>query len=147
MLQLGHADKVTGLVSTVDGVTTFTASEDSTIRVWSGREKSLLRVLTGHSVGVTALALSRDDRWLVSGCGRGTVLVHDLKRDFEPKGPQDHRIRSEWPRSPSYPTASILYRWIVTATVSSGTPERTFAGANSFAGGKHLPRSGLRRQA
>ena len=85
VLQLGHADKVTGLVSTVDGGTTITASEDSTIRVWSGREKSLLRVLTGHSVGVTALALSRDDRWLISGGGRGTVLVHDLKRDFEPK--------------------------------------------------------------
>ncbi len=95
VLQLGHADKVTGLVSTVDGVTTFTASEDSTIRVWSGREKSLLRVLTGHSVGVTALALSRDDRWLVSGGGRGTVLVHDLKRDFEPKEPArpPHKIR------------------------------------------------------
>jgi len=87
VLQVGHADKVTGLVSTVDGGTTFSASEDSTIRVWSGREKSLLRVLTGHSVGVTALALTRDDRWLISGGGRGTVLVHDLKRDFASKEP------------------------------------------------------------
>jgi WD40 repeat protein/uncharacterized caspase-like protein len=85
VLQLGHADKVTGLVSTVDGGTTITASEDSTIRVWSGRERSLLRVLTGHSVGVTAMALSRDDQWLISGGGRGTVLVHDLKRDFASK--------------------------------------------------------------
>ena len=95
VLQLGHADKVTGLVSTVDGATTITASEDSTIRVWSGREKSLLRVLTGHSVGVTVLALSRDDRWLISGGGRGTVLVHDLKRDFASKEPPrpPHAIR------------------------------------------------------
>ena len=83
VLQVGHADRVHEIVSTPDSRTLLTASQDSTIRVWSPGEKSLLRVLTGHAVGVTAMALSGDGRWLVSGGGRGEVLIHDLSRDFE----------------------------------------------------------------
>ena len=81
VLQVGHADKVTGLVSPADSRLLISASMDSTLRVWSLRKRSLLRVLTGQMVGATALALSGNDRWLISGGGRGAVLVHDLN-DF-----------------------------------------------------------------
>ena len=81
VLQVGHADKITGLVSSADGRLLISASMDSTLRVWSPRKRSLLRVLTGQMVGATALALSGNDRWLISGGGRGAVLVHDLQ-DF-----------------------------------------------------------------
>ena len=92
VLQVGHADRVHEIISTPDSRTLLTASQDSTIRAWSPGEKSLLRVLTGHAVGVTAMALSGDGRWLVSGGGRGEVLIHDLSRDFarQPVARQPH---------------------------------------------------------
>jgi WD40 repeat protein len=85
VLQVGHADRISDLVSTPDGRLVLTASQDSTIRVWSTAQNALLRVLTGHSVGTTALRMSDDSRWLISGGGRGEVLVHDLARDFARK--------------------------------------------------------------
>src|SRR5262249_31699349 len=85
VLQVGHADKLTAPVSPADGPRIATASMDSTVRVWSAPDRSLLRVLTGQAVGVTALALTRNDRWLISGGGRGAVLVYDRERDLAPK--------------------------------------------------------------
>ncbi len=74
----------------------ISASMDSTLRVWSLPEKALVRVLTGHWVGVTALGLSRNGRWLISGGGRARVLVHDLSQDFALKQvirqPHDSRV-------------------------------------------------------
>ena len=96
ILQVGHADKITGIVSSSDGRTMISASMDSTLRAWSIEQKALTRVLTGHWVGVTALGLSRDGRWLISGGGRSHVLVHDLTQDFAVKQvlrqPHDGRI-------------------------------------------------------
>jgi WD40 repeat protein/uncharacterized caspase-like protein len=84
VLQVGHADKLTALVAPADGRLVLSASMDSTVRVWSTpeRARSLLRVLPGQTVGVTALALSRDEKWLISGGGRGSVLVYDRDHDF-----------------------------------------------------------------
>jgi WD40 repeat protein len=96
VMQVGHAGQVTEIASTADGRLLITASQDSTIRVWSQAQHALLRVLDGHSVGVTALGLSRNGRWLVSGGGRGEVLIHDLARNFtrKPVGRQPHDERS-----------------------------------------------------
>jgi hypothetical protein len=82
VMQVGHADRILDTVSTPDGRLLITTSQDSTIRVWSPAQNALLRVLTGHSVGATALGLSESGRWLVSGGGRGEVLVHDLSNSF-----------------------------------------------------------------
>ncbi|MBV8487326.1 MAG: WD40 repeat domain-containing protein, partial [Planctomycetaceae bacterium] len=81
VLQVGHADRILEIASSPDSSTTITSSQDSTIRVWSPDQKALLRVLTGHAAGTTALALSRNGRWLASGGGMGEVLVHDLAND------------------------------------------------------------------
>ena len=85
ILQVGHADQILDIVSTPDARLLITASQDSTIRVWSPAQNALLRVLTGHSVGATALGLSESGRWLVSGGGRGEILVHDLSQNFVTK--------------------------------------------------------------
>jgi WD40 repeat protein len=82
VLQIGHAERVEDLVSTPDSRLVISASQDSTIRVWAPEQKVLLRILTGHAVGATALAISRDGKWLVSGGGLGEVLVHDLSNNF-----------------------------------------------------------------
>jgi WD40 repeat protein len=95
VLQVGHADKVTGLASSADGRRLISASMDSTLRIWSLPERALHRVLTGHMVGVTAMALSHNDRWLISGGGRGLVLVHELASQFvipAPRQPHDKGV-------------------------------------------------------
>jgi len=86
VLQVGHADKITSMASPADHRLLFTASMDSTVRVFSLDDQSVVKVWTGHTVGATALGLSHDDRWLVSGGGRGAVLVHDL-RDLSTQAP------------------------------------------------------------
>ncbi len=99
VLQTGHSDKLTGVAASADGRLIVTASMDSTVRVWSAPEGSLLRILPGYSaeVGVTALAMSHDDRWLITGGGRGTVLIYDLEQDFKTKliSRQPHTKRIE----------------------------------------------------
>ena len=81
VLQVGHADRVTSLVCSADQRIAFSGSMDSTVRAWSLVDGSLLHVWTGQTVGTTALGLSRNDRWLVVGGGRGTIQAADL-RDF-----------------------------------------------------------------
>jgi WD40 repeat protein len=97
LLQVGHAGKITGIVSSSDGRMMISASMDSTLRAWSVEQQALVRVLTGHWVGVTALGLSRDGRWLISGGGRSRVMVNDLTRDFALKRilRQPHESRIE----------------------------------------------------
>ncbi len=97
VLQVGHGDKVTSLAATADGREVVTASLDSTLRVWSLADRCLMRVVAGQAVGATAIALSRDERWLISGGGRGAVFVYDRQRDFarrlvSPRQPHFHRI-------------------------------------------------------
>jgi WD40 repeat protein len=82
VLQVGHADKITAVAAPADGRQIMTASLDSTIRIWSAADRSLLRVLPGQSVGVTALQLTRDDALLISGGGRGAIQVYDRRDDF-----------------------------------------------------------------
>ncbi len=84
VIQAGHADKVTAMAFSSDGRLIVTASMDSTVRIWSAPGRALLRVLPGQTVGVTALALTRNDRWLITGGGRGAVLVYDRQKDFRP---------------------------------------------------------------
>ena len=91
-LQVGHSGKVNALLTSADGRRVVSAGSDATSRVWSLDQKALLRVLTGHSVRVSALALSPDESVLVTGGGRGTVIVHDVAREFasRPSGGQPH---------------------------------------------------------
>lgn len=95
VLQVGHADRVTALACSADQRLLFSASMDSTVRAWSLVDGSLLHVWTGQTVGATALGLSRGEKQLVIGGGRGTVNVADL-RDFAlattPRPPHVKRV-------------------------------------------------------
>ena len=82
-LQVGHADKVTGLVISADGQRAVSASMDSTVRVWSLKNRTLER--PDRSRGRrNRVGLSGDGRWLISGGGRpaNAILVHDLDNDY-----------------------------------------------------------------
>lgn len=93
VLQVGHADRVNDLSASADGRLLVTSSMDSTARVWSVDQRALNRVLTGQMVGVTALAYSDDDRFVITGGGRGQVLVYNAESDLAvrpiPRQPHD----------------------------------------------------------
>jgi WD40 repeat protein len=97
VLQVGHPKRVTALAVSADGQRVFTAGEDSTTRVWSLESQSLLRVLSGQMAGVTALDLSADGRWLVTGGGRGRVFFYDVVDHLErrPTDRQPHVTEAE----------------------------------------------------
>jgi WD40 repeat protein/uncharacterized caspase-like protein len=92
IIQAGHGDRVTAVVVTADNAHAITASEDSTVRVWSTADRSLLRVLTDPFVGVEAMTLDPDGTILMAGDGLGRIFGWDMTLD-RPKpfyGPPDH---------------------------------------------------------
>jgi WD40 repeat protein/uncharacterized caspase-like protein len=93
IVQSGHGDRVTSVIVTADNAHAITASQDSTVRVWSLADRSLLRVLTDPFVGVEALALDRDGAVLMAGDGVGRIFGWDMALD-RPKpfyGPPEHQ--------------------------------------------------------
>ena len=72
VLQVGHSDKLTGVAAPADGRLIITASLDSTVRVWSAREGSLLRMLPRRrlpSPKRNPTVVPSTDR----GCGEGSA--------------------------------------------------------------------------
>jgi WD40 repeat protein len=63
-----------------DGGLLASAGGDSTIRLWSIRDQSLLATLRAHTSGVTGVAFSPDGRWLASGSLDGTLQVWGARR-------------------------------------------------------------------
>ena len=66
----GHTALVRALIFTQDGKTLFSAGDDKTIRVWNWRERRTDRLIhvpasEGHFGRIYALALSKDEKWLV----------------------------------------------------------------------------------
>src|SRR5262249_33315472 len=80
LLQQGHSDGITEVLVTPDGEQAFTASRDSTVRVWRLRDRVLLGTLSDHTNGVTSLALGPDGRRLLSGDGMGDINLYGLPR-------------------------------------------------------------------
>ena len=81
VLQRGHAAAVRAIAFNADGSLMASGAEDSTIRLWRARDRTLLRVLPYHANGVSCLAISPDGRLLASGDGMGGVRVWDLVKD------------------------------------------------------------------
>jgi len=91
--QTGHGDRVTSVLVSPDNARMITSSLDSTVRVWSLPDRSLLRILSDPMVGVEALAINADGTTLMAGDGLGRLIGWDLTLD-RPRsflGPLEHR--------------------------------------------------------
>ena len=90
----GHRDLVFSVVTCISGgcVVLASASQDTAIRLWDVKERSLLRVLEGHEGAVKAVATCAvDGRVLViSGARDKTVRVWDVETGAEVKVLRGH---------------------------------------------------------
>ncbi len=72
-----HETPIRTMVVQTDGQNLVTAADEG-LRAWRTGGGKPLRTFTGHEGTITALALSRDDHWLVSGDVNGVIRVWRL---------------------------------------------------------------------
>ncbi|MBF0280257.1 MAG: hypothetical protein HQM13_20830 [SAR324 cluster bacterium] len=72
----GHSFLVSGISYSKDGKTLISASRDKTARLWDVKTGHLIRILTGESDGLSALAVRPDGRMIALGTlGEEIVLL------------------------------------------------------------------------
>jgi WD40 repeat protein len=72
------------------GTHIFTASRDKTIRKWQSIDGKELVVLRGHTVDVTSVCLTCDERYFVSASSDCSVRIWDLKTNQQVGDPLLH---------------------------------------------------------
>ncbi len=71
----GHADVVSALCTSPDGLFLVSGSKDRTVRLWNIRTGNLIKTLTGHRGEVSCLALNPSGDRLASGSKDSTVRI------------------------------------------------------------------------
>ncbi len=66
----GHTADITALVVDSTGTRIIPASEDKTLKIWETKSGKLQSTLHGHTGSIRCLALSPDDRLIVSGSNK-----------------------------------------------------------------------------
>ena len=74
-----HNASVSKVLFSSDGQKIFSAGADNQINVWS-KVGQHLKTLSGHSADVTALALSKQDQYLLSGSQDATIRYWDVDK-------------------------------------------------------------------
>ncbi len=72
-----HPQEVTAVWMSADGSKVVTAS-GSDLRLWDLRTNHVLRAFEGHDGGVLSICLTRDQRYLLSGCGDRTLKLWEV---------------------------------------------------------------------
>ena len=78
---LKTAENVTALLISLDAQTVYTATEGGTVIVWARTSSSTPPLLTVHGAAVTALTLTSNEQFLVSGSQGGEICVSTLSPD------------------------------------------------------------------
>ncbi len=58
-------------------------SEDNTIKLWSVETQKKIVTLQGHSLGVTSIVFSPDNKYLASGSDDKTIKLYSLESQKE----------------------------------------------------------------
>ena len=89
----GHKATVTSVVVSSDGQFIISASEDSSIKIWSIHERKEAFQLIGHSGYVWSVAISTDGTFIASGSGDKTIKIWNFKNrqeEFSLEGHSDY---------------------------------------------------------
>jgi WD40 repeat protein len=75
----GHNDYISQVLIGSDNQTVYSASGDSSIKVWNVKNKKEIYTLTGHSKAVNSIAVTSDDKILVSTSEDSTIKIWNLR--------------------------------------------------------------------
>jgi len=70
-----HTKPILEIILLKDEKTLITAGRDSKICVWNLNRKMLVASMTDHKSSVTALSISNDEKFMVSGASDGVIIV------------------------------------------------------------------------
>ncbi|XP_065068407.1 WD repeat-containing protein 31-like [Rhopilema esculentum] len=74
-----HEKEITKVIPAGVEQSVYSASRDKSIRVWKNNSDEPAHVLSGHTLGVTAITTNKDGCQLVSGSRDNTVRLWDMK--------------------------------------------------------------------
>ncbi|MCW8962633.1 MAG: protein kinase, partial [Gammaproteobacteria bacterium] len=61
----------------IDADTVISAGDDQTLRIWNWHDGKCIKTLAGHSAPITAMAVSADSPYIVSGSQNGMLKIWD----------------------------------------------------------------------
>ena len=70
-----HSKPILEILLLKDEKTLVTTGRDTKICVWNLNRKMNIKTMTDHKASVTALAISSDERYMVSGAADGEIIV------------------------------------------------------------------------
>lgn len=122
--QIPHVQRVKSLAFSSDGLHVLSASQDSTVKLWSTRTGQLLRTFEGHVGSVNSAVFSPDGVHIASGGQDTTIRIWDvttgaLKRRFGEAKQIFWPLTSAGAASISEPITGIAYSPDGTKIVSS----------------------------
>nr|CAB3219599.1 angio-associated migratory cell protein-like [Phallusia mammillata] len=71
-----HRDGITRVLWNSDETQLVTSCLDGVTRIWDARSGNLIQTCVGHSDQIFDIALTKDDKWLISASSDGTVRVY-----------------------------------------------------------------------
>lgn len=80
----GHSQKVTRVLFSKNGRHLFSSSNDRTVIMWDIEKQDQIRKISAHAVPVEDIAVSDDERTLITGAGDQYIRVWDLSNVIKP---------------------------------------------------------------
>lgn len=74
-----HSEPITQVAYNMHGRIFATASLDSNVKIWDSLAGTTIRVLKGHGRSIRCVAISMDDRFVLTGTAANTAVVHSIR--------------------------------------------------------------------
>lgn len=107
-MYVGHDNDVDCVCFHPNNLYVFTGSCDKTVRMWHISSGNALRLFTGHSGNVTAIACSPDGKTLASADDAGAIFLWDLDKGRRKKRMRGHGKGGIWSLSWSVESTVLI---------------------------------------